>query len=231
MHPLIILLLLVAAVFMIRWVKDQPVEKRHHAGFMAALVAAGVLLLIALVTGRLNPLVAAVAAAIPVLQRLTRAKSIFNRIRTSMGAAGQSEPIITTRHLRISIDSKTDEWTGVVLHGTYKGLALSALTSQQLLDLLSKLDAESAALLVNYIERSRRGRGREAGPREPDRQAASTMSKDEARKVLGVDESASIAEIVATHRRLMQKIHPDRGGSDYLASKINQAKDRLLSQS
>ncbi|MFT5175398.1 MAG: hypothetical protein ACI8W7_003588 [Gammaproteobacteria bacterium] len=234
MHPLLILLLLLAAVFTIRWVKNQPREKRHHAGFMAALFAAGVLLLVALVTGKLNPLVAAVAAAIPVLQRLSRAKSMFKEFRTSMDGAGQGEPNIATKFLRINIDRNSGEWTGEVLQGRYKGQALSALSYQHLSDLVSEFerqDSESAALLLSYLDRYHAKQRQGDGPREADRRPTSTMSQHEARKVLGVDESATTAEIVATHRRLMQKIHPDRGGSDYLASKINQAKDRLLSQS
>lgn len=58
--------------------------------------------------------------------------------------------------------------------------------------------------------------------------ASTSMTTEEACKVLGVDENASKEEIIEAHRKLIQKIHPDRGGNDYLAAKINQAKDFLL---
>lgn len=58
--------------------------------------------------------------------------------------------------------------------------------------------------------------------------ATSAMSRDEALSALGLAAGASRDEIVAAHRRLMQRVHPDRGGSDYLAARINLAKETLL---
>jgi DnaJ homolog subfamily C member 19 len=67
-----------------------------------------------------------------------------------------------------------------------------------------------------------------APPPPPSRNVRPQMPADEALKVLGLNSSASPEDIRAAHRRLMLQNHPDRGGSDYLASKINEAKDVLL---
>ncbi len=56
------------------------------------------------------------------------------------------------------------------------------------------------------------------------------MTSEEAYKILGIDEPATKEEIIEAHRKLIQKIHPDRGGNDYLAAQINQAKDYLLNK-
>jgi hypothetical protein len=229
-HPLLILLVLLALIFTVRWVKEQPAEKRHQAGFLATLIAASLVILVALATGKLTPLIAAVAAGIPMLQRLSHAKSFIDRFRTSRSSSGSGNPVVSTAYLRIGINRNNGEWTGKVLQGAHKNQPLSALSFEQLSNLLKEFehqDPESAALLTGYIDRYGTERQQDRGSRQA---ATATMSRPEASKVLGLDESATAEEIVAAHRRLMQKLHPDRGGTDYLASKINQAKDCLLSR-
>lgn len=66
-----------------------------------------------------------------------------------------------------------------------------------------------------------------AGTQRPTR-SAGPMSRAEAYQVLGLAPGASEADIRAAHRRLMRSAHPDSGGSDWLATRINQARDVLL---
>lgn len=64
----------------------------------------------------------------------------------------------------------------------------------------------------------------------PGRPRGSAMPREEALKILGLEAGASADEIRAAHRRLIMQIHPDKGGSSYLAAQINQAKDVLLGE-
>lgn len=78
-------------------------------------------------------------------------------------------------------------------------------------------------------QRSQQQGGESAGQQSPPHGEAS-LTVEEARRILDVGKDASRDEILAAHRRLIQRMHPDRGGSDYLASRINAAKELLLRQ-
>ena len=93
-------------------------------------------------------------------------------------------------------------------------------------------DGQSAALLEAYLDRTRGDNWRTADEASdhgipPNTQGA--MSVGQAAEILGVPADASNEEITAAHRRLIQKLHTDRGGTDYLAALINEARDTLNS--
>ncbi len=103
-------------------------------------------------------------------------------------------------------------------------------------------DEEGARLLEAYLDRLHPDwRDELAGGRRPAtaaamrapgvggaRAASSDLSVEEAYAILGLSPGATPDQIKEAHRRLMVKLHPDHGGSDYLATKINRARDVLL---
>lgn len=231
MHPILLLLLVIGALLTVSWVKRLPPAARRNAGFKAALTAGALLLLFALFTGRLNPVFVAMAAAIPILQRLMTAKSLYDRIRSGHGPSKGQASSVSTRFLDMALDHDSGEMQGTVREGRFAGRALADLDLEELLALLGECraqDTQSAAVLEAYLDRHHGNAWRERNGTA--RQPRGGMTVKEAREILGVDESADANEIISAHRRLMQKIHPDRGGSHYLATKINQAKDLLLGE-
>lgn len=142
---------------------------------------------------------------------------------------------VRTRLLVMELDHDTGAIDGEVLAPPWTGRRLSELNARELQELLETCRGEadqSATLLEAYLDHAHpdwRSEGSEAGEQPSTAPASSgVMTPDEARAVLGVGRDASDAEVRAAHRRLMKTSHPDHGGTDYLATKINQAKDVLL---
>lgn len=147
-------------------------------------------------------------------------------------SAGQRSRVATSL-LAMELDHDTGRMEGTVLAGPLKGRLLSSLSNDELKALHQQCTAlrdQSRPLLEAWLDRSKAG-WREAWNTGPGNGAAAPsgkMSRAEALAVLGLKEGATADDIRAAHRRLMKEFHPDRGGSDYLAAKINQAKDILL---
>ncbi|MEL7049484.1 MAG: DnaJ domain-containing protein, partial [Pseudomonadota bacterium] len=149
------------------------------------------------------------------------------------GAGGNgSTSQITTEFLEMELDHGSGEIRGVVLKGLFEGRRIEALQPAELALLWQDVradDAQSAQLIEAYLDnrypswREDIQRG-EQDMRGPD----GRMTREEAFEILGLLEGADADDIRRAHRELMLKFHPDRGGSTYLASKINEAKDVLL---
>ena len=237
MHPILLLVALVAVLFLISWYKRVPKAKQRQFRNRALLIGGGLVLFFALITGRLHPLFAGLAALVPLAYRAVGLFQTFNTIRafTSRMKAGASPgptpgqtSQIETAFLRMRLDHDTGEMDGTVLQGRYEGCELRGLGLAELLELLRECrsDRQSMAVLEAYLDRIHEDWRERRGP--PPGPSSDGMNEDEARAVLGVGPGASREEIVQAHRRLMQRLHPDRGGSDYLAAKLNAAKDLLL---
>ncbi len=148
---------------------------------------------------------------------------------------------ISTRFLRMVLDHDSGEMTGTILEGAYQGVGLETLNFSQLTEIYKEFeenDGESTTLLVAYLERVHAAewsafRNTSAGaPGSGSGQSYSgsegAMTPEEARSILGLGGRATAMEIKVAHKKLMKKMHPDQGGSTYLASKINRAKEILL---
>jgi hypothetical protein len=195
-----------------------------------AIGAAIVLFLFLLFSERFAFLWLPLTLAFPYLRR---ARSLFAGFR-SAGSTGQTSDV-STRYLRMSLDHETGAMRGTVLAGRFAGMRLEELSAADLLDLLRECraaDEEGARLVEAYLDRSHPqwrdelGGGRAA----PPPRGSDDITVDEAYEILGLAPGADAAAIKAAHHRLMKQLHPDHGGTDYLATKINRARDVLLNR-
>jgi hypothetical protein len=260
MGRLLVLLALVGLVWwFLHWFRSTPAPQVAAVLRKAFIWIAVALLVLAVASGRLNPIFAAVAAAIPVLFRalhLLQMLPALQRLLQSLGLiapgtgvpgggprgtgggqGGGGQSAIRTRYLDMTLDHASGTLDGSVRAGPFVGQRLSALMLPQLLrmlELYQETDARSAAVLTAYLDREHGEDWRDAaaaGAGSGGAQApARGMSKDDAWSILGLEPGASAEAVRAAHRRLMQRLHPDRGGSDYLAAQINAAKDLLLGE-
>lgn len=155
--------------------------------------------------------------------------------RKSTPAPGKRSSVRSSM-LEMELDHDTGELEGVVLAGRHEGKRLLELSLDELLELHRDFagDGESLQLLETYLD------GRFATWRErldPDHGAwqgsaarSGGMTKQEAYEILGLEEGAPAAKIREAYRHLMQRVHPDVGGSSFLSARINEAKDVLLSK-
>ncbi|HHZ08526.1 MAG TPA: DnaJ domain-containing protein [Rhizobiales bacterium] len=162
----------------------------------------------------------------------------YGFVRRRQGARTPSagkRSTVRTAALEMELDHDSGDLEGLVLAGTFEGRTLASMTPSDLLALHGELsgDSESRQLLEAYLD-GRHPAWREdleADIRHGQRVTPSSgpMTKEEAYKVLGLEAGATAADIRKAHRSLMQRLHPDVGGSSFLAARINEAKDVLLS--
>ncbi len=199
------------------------------------------------VTGRLAFVAPLVVGGIWWLIRRSVRNTLFQAVSGAARAAtganygapfedGNSE--VHTAYLQMTLNHKSGEISGQVLKGKFKGALLSNMVLGEIVELLETCradDPQSVALLESYLDRiegpdwrARTGTSQKDKARAGSAQQ-SGMTREEALETLDLQPDATAAQIKEAHHRLMMKMHPDQGGSTYLASKINQAKDILLS--
>jgi hypothetical protein len=189
-------------------------------------------------TGRLGWAFATLPALVPWFMRarsMARMAKTFSRMAQSANASaatGESSDV-ESRYLRMTLDHDSGRMSGEVIAGVFTGRLIETMGLDELIRLLSECwreDDESARLLEAYLDREHVN-WRDHAKQETSSQAKpGVMDRAEALQILGLADDAGEADIKEAYRRLIAGMHPDHGGSDYLAAQINRAKDVLLGE-
>jgi hypothetical protein len=167
-------------------------------------------------------------AGLGLLGLLPGSAGLAQRTQRSAGQISR----VRSAFLEMELDHDSGAMRGRIIAGRHDGVPLEALDTAALVTLLGEIDEESRSLLAAYLDRrdpawrehaeANAGAGQGASPR------SGPMTEQEAYEILGIKAGASAAEIGRAHRALMKKLHPDQGGSTYLAARVNEAKEVLL---
>jgi DnaJ domain len=154
-------------------------------------------------------------------RKFQRATGRFSRIRSAM--------------IEMEIDHATGAVEGSILVGGFAGRRLSSLDPQSLSRIYDECcahDPQGIPLLEAYLDRRFSGwRENAQGDRDTRTRThahSGVMTKEEAYQILGLQPGASLDEVRKAHRTLMKKLHPDQGGTAYLAARVNEAREVLL---
>ena len=158
----------------------------------------------------------------------TGAAAFGQRTRKTAGQGSR----VRSAFLEMELDHDTGALRGRILAGRHDGVTLDALDVPTLIGLLGEIDEESRALLAAYLDRREPTWREHAEGNATAGQGTFTrsgpMTQEEAYQILGLQPGASAADVGRAHRSLMKKLHPDQGGSTYLAARVNEAKEVLL---
>lgn len=232
------LALLVLAILAARALVDaDPKNLARTVRRVGGYTALGVALLFAL-TGRFALAVPLAAAGAMLLG--WNLPGGFNPFPGGTRKTQGQQSRVRTATVEMELDHDTGDLDGRVVAGRFAGRMLSSLEEGALAGLWAECDAsdpQAAQLLEAYLDRyfpdwrDRAGAEASAGGDSSRAHAAGArMTEEEAYGVLGLEPGASAADIRRAHRTLMKKLHPDHGGSDYLAARINEARELLLNK-
>jgi hypothetical protein len=222
-------LLIVCVFWGFRWLNQASPAERKRALLQLAIATLIVLVLIGCFTGRV-PLVAGLLALLAPLARwgwrfgLPLAKLWYSR------SGGQAS--FRSHHIVLAVDVRNGRMTGKVTQGPWAGRDLSSLPESELdalRDWLRHRDTKAYYLLSTYLKA--RGFIPDNEPEADNHAIRDTrdgLEREEALAILGLKDPLSRDALIQAHRRLMSKLHPDKGGSDYLAARVNLARDLLL---
>ncbi len=221
---------LVGMLALLRLFADaKPAQVRQALVWGAGILGVGLVALL-FATGRGGQAFWAFALFGPALWRWFQGWRAARTFARGGAASPGGESDVETATLSMSLDHASGRMVGRVKAGRQAGRDLADLDLPGLLELMREVaaeDPESVPLLEAWLDRTHPD-WRDAAPPTPPGARGGRMTREEALQVLGLAEGAAEAEIRAAHRRLMRAAHPDQGGSDWLAARLNEARDVLI---
>jgi hypothetical protein len=220
-------------------VDADPAKLGRVVGWFAAglgMAGAGAVLIGLIASDRLGPALAVAGGLAPLV---IRGRTLWRRYHAGASTHGGQTSEVETELLRMKLDHDTGAMSGQVRRGPYAGRWVEDLGQGELIALWRQCVAEDesgARLLETYLDRLRPdwrqaasgGGGESSGAGAGG--ASDVMTREQAYAILDLEPGASDEEIKEAHRRLMMKLHPDHGGSTFLAAQINRAKEFLLGE-
>lgn len=228
--------LLIGALLISRWYVNAAPSALLKMFKWGAIVLAIVIVLFFLVFGPKLWALWALPVLLPWIMRARMAVRLaknWSRMSNASKTAGvdpEQMSEVETDFLKMYLDHKTGEMNGDVTKGKFAGKTLRSLSLDNLLEILSEVseDDQSVQVLTAYLDRYHSGEWQRSNKASDAINKGNAMTMEEAYEILGLETGASEASIKEAHHKLMNRNHPDHGGSNFLATKINQAKDLLL---
>jgi hypothetical protein len=232
---LLLLAVIVVIYYLLGRARAMPPHRRRAEYIKLGLGVALAATVILAVSGHM-PWLGAVFTALLVFARqmlplVLRLFPMRASLRGQSTPSGSQTSTVETALLRMHLDHDSGALQGEVLKGAFTGWRLADMDRQQLEKFFAfcrRDDADSLQLLDQYLHQRFPGEAAFGRQQRTGSGSAHVMGRAEALAVLGLQDGATEEEIIAAHRKLIQKLHPDRGGNDYLAAQVNLAKDILL---
>jgi len=236
----IVIILLGGILFWWHWNNTPDPKQKKLLLQRTAIGGLIVVILLLVLTGRMHWLGAVFAGMLAMARQLLpliiRYFPILTQAYRSFAPTAKTPntSTVSSRIIEMTLDHNTGKLSGTVLSGPYKKENLDQLDSDDLMslyDYCKNNDMDSARLLESYLaERF----GNQNYYSNSEDQVMDTqqnnMDVSEALQILGLENDPSNEEITKAYRKIMQQLHPDRGGNQYFAAKANEARQVLLNK-
>jgi hypothetical protein len=235
---------LVGGLLIYRWFVTAEPRVVAERLMWLGLILVGLLIVGLAVSGRLVWALGALPVLLPMALRLWRGYGTAKTFARMAGVGGRGRTSkVDTRYLHMVLDHDTGNLDGTIRDGPYAGRRLESLAEHEVFEVLDACridDPQSAQVLEAWLDRTHPdwrdradgswadGTGGEGGGATGAAGFDGPMTREQAYAVLGLEPGADDAAIKAAYHRLMASLHPDKGGSNWLAAQLNRARQVLL---